>query len=68
MITAVNAIIILEYAKREKKFTEYEELFVKSIQRMGSNRALTTKQEAIVDKIYRRCVGGGEKEFHQYSK
>ncbi len=68
MIVAANAIIMIEFAKKEKPLTEWEGLFVRNIIRMRPNRALSTKQEAIIDRIYRRCTGGADKEFHQYVK
>ena len=71
MITATNAVITLEYAKKEKKFTEWEDLFARSIVKIAKtnpNRALTTKQEAIVLRIYARCTGGADKEYRQYTK
>jgi len=71
MITAANGVLNLEWAKKEKPLTQWEDLFARSIVKIAKVnpcKALTTKQEAIVDKIYRRCVGGGEKEFRQYIK
>jgi hypothetical protein len=69
MITAANAVITLEYAKHEKKFTEWEDLFARNIVKIAKanpNKALTTKQEAIVLRIYAAKTGAGEKEFHKY--
>ncbi len=68
MITAGNAITMIEFAKKEKPLTEWEGIFVRNIIRMSPNRALTTKQEAIIDRIYRRCIGGTDKEYRQYIK
>lgn len=63
MITAGNAITMIEFAKKEKPLTEWEDLFVRNIIRMNPNRVLSTKQEAIIDRIYRRCTGGQIRNF-----
>ncbi len=69
MLTAENALIMLEYAKREaKKFTEFEEMFTASIvrlKRLNNLRALSTKQEEIVQKIYARHTGAPDKVYRE---
>lgn len=67
LLVRENALIMLEYAKREAgKFSEYEEMFTASIVRMGHNRALSKKQEAIIYKIYAKYTGSPEREYHRY--
>ena len=64
MLTKENALILLEEAKRNKKFNEWTELFAKSIVMKKTLRVLSAKQEAIVNRIYAESVGQGEKVFN----
>ena len=64
MLTKEQAIILLEEAKRNKKFTEFEVMFAKSILMKKTLRVLSPKQEAIVNKIYEKSTGGGDKVFN----
>jgi hypothetical protein len=67
MMTSTQAIVLLEEAKKCKKFTEWEEVFTKNILRIRTLKPLSMKQEAIVLRIYAAKTGAGEKEYHQYS-
>ena len=51
MLTRDFAIVQLEEAKRNRKFTLFEEMFVKNIQRLRPLRALSSSQEAILKRI-----------------
>lgn len=68
MLTSTQAIILLEEAKKCKKFNEWEEIFTKNIQRIRTLKPLSAKQEAIVLRIYAAKTGAGDKQFHEYIK
>ncbi len=61
-----EAMILIEEAKSLKvKLTEWEEIFVKNIQRLGAERRLSDKQTAIVRRIYEKASGYTDKVYPQ---
>ena len=61
-----EAMVLIEAAKYEKvKLSDWEEVFIKSIQRLGELHRLSDKQRVIVERIYGRATGQGDREFHK---
>ena len=69
MLTRDQALVMIEFAIKEGyKLNDWEQVFIKNIQRMGTLRPLSTKQETIVQRIYEKAVGGGDKVYHERIK
>ncbi len=71
-MTAAEALALIEYAKKEKvKLTEWQEITVKSIQRLEKLNPMyqiSKQQSGIVKAIYAKATGGAEREYHKYIK
>jgi len=64
MISRDNALELVDWIIKEgAKLTDWEILFIKSIQKKSLLAPLSRKQEAIINKIYEKYAHGGQKMY-----
>jgi len=57
---------MIDYAIKEGyKLSDWERVFIKSIAMKQTLRPLSTKQEAIIMRIYEQATGGDTKVYHE---
>ncbi len=68
-MTTAEALSLIDYAKKEKvKLTEWEEIFVRDILRLGRinmMKKISDKQADTVQRIYSKAVGNFNKVYPQ---